>query len=225
MVAVHARIEGRDLGSTASEVKALLDKSGLFTQGTYFELGGLYAQQQIAFRGLLGVLVAAFALVFLLLLYLYERVMLAIFIILMPLGAMAAVFIGLWITGIELNISAMMGMTLVVGIVTEIAIFYFSEYELLIREGKSHDEAVIAAGANRFRPIAMTTIAAILALLPLAIGLGQGSDMQKPLAVAIISGLIVQMPLVLLVMPLAFSVLHRNPKKRTSFIPARSPAE
>jgi len=123
-------------------------------------------------------------------------------------------------------------MTMVVGIVTEIAIFYFSEYELLIREGRSHEEAVFAAGANRFRPIAMTTIAAILALLPLAIGLGQGSDMQKPLAVAIISGLIVQMPLVLLVMPLAFSVLHRNPRTRMkggdspSFgTPARHPAE
>jgi multidrug efflux pump subunit AcrB len=232
MTAVTARIEGRDLGSTAAEVKAVLDKSGLFTQGTYFEMGGLYAQQQIAFRGLIAVLIAAFALVFALLIFLYERLMLAILIILMPLSAMAAVFMGLWITGIELNISAMMGMTMVVGIVTEIAIFYFSEYELLIREGKSHDEAVIAAGANRFRPIAMTTIAAILALLPLAIGLGQGSDMQKPLAVAIISGLIVQMPLVLLVMPLAFSVLHRSPRTKMkggdspSFgAPVRNPAE
>jgi multidrug efflux pump subunit AcrB len=214
MTAVTARIEGRDLGSTAAEVKAVLDKSGLFTQGTYFEMGGLYAQQQIAFRGLIGVLIAAFALVFALLIFLYERLMLAILIILMPLSAMGAVFIGLWLTGIELNISAMMGMTMVVGIVTEIAIFYFSEYQLLIREGVSHEEAVIAAGANRFRPITMTTIAAILALLPLAIGLGQGSDMQKPLAVAIISGLIVQMPLVLLVMPLAFSVLSRKSGKQ-----------
>ena len=69
-----------------------------------------------------------------------------------------------------------------------------------------HDEAVIAAGANRFRPIAMTTIAAILALLPLAIGLGQGSDMQKPLAVAIISGLLVQLPLVLCIMPVLYNL-------------------
>jgi len=74
----------------------VLDKSGLFTQGTYFELGGLYAQQQIAFRGLIAVLIAAFALVFALLIFLYERLMLAILIILMPLSAMAAVFMGLW---------------------------------------------------------------------------------------------------------------------------------
>jgi CzcA family heavy metal efflux pump len=204
MVAVTARIVGRDLGSTAADVKALLDKSGLFTQGTYFELGGLYAQQQIAFRGLIAVLIAAFALVLFLLLYLYESVKMALVIIAMPLGAMSSVFIGLWVTGVELNISAMMGMTMIVGIVTEIAVFYFSEYELLIREGMSHGRAVVEAGVNRFRPIAMTTIAAILALMPLALGLGQGSAMQQPLAIAIISGLIVQMPLVLLVMPLAF---------------------
>ena len=210
MVAVTARIEDRDLGSTVADVKALLDKSSLFPPGTYYELGGLYAQQQIAFRGLMEVLVAAFALVFLLLLYLYERFMLALTIIAMPLVAMAAVFIGLWVTGIELNISAMMGMTMVVGIVTEIAIFYFSEYEMLLREGMPHDAALIQAGVNRFRPIAMTTIAAALALLPLALALGQGSEMQQPLAIAIISGLIVQMPLVLLLMPVVYSTLGRR---------------
>ena len=135
MVAVTARIEGRDLGSTVAEVNGLLQRSTLFPSGTYFELGGLYAQQQVAFHGLLAVLAAAFALVFLLLLYLYEQFSFALSIIAMPLVAMSAVFVGLWITGIELNISAMMGMTMVVGIVTEIAIFYFSEYHYLISHG------------------------------------------------------------------------------------------
>jgi multidrug efflux pump subunit AcrB len=229
MVAVTGRIEGRDLGSTIAQIKSVLDKSGLFTQGTYYEFGGLYAQQQIAFKGLMYVLVAAFALVFLLLLYLYERLMQAVVIILMPLGAMAAVFMGLWITGVELNISAMMGMTMVVGIVTEIAIFYFSEYDLLIKEGVPHDQAVIDAGVNRFRPIAMTTITAILALFPLAYGLGVGSAMEKPLAIAIISGLIVQMPLVLLVMPLAFAAWSRKVPEREDILAfdtrIRRPAE
>ena len=129
-------------------------------------------------------------------------------IIAMPLVAMSAVIVGLWITGIELNITAMMGMTMVVGIVTEIAIFYFSEYEALIASGVEKEDALLQAGLNRLRPIAMTTLAAILALMPLALGLGQGSAMQQPLAIAIISGLIVQMPLVLLAMPIAFSALE-----------------
>lgn len=202
MVAVTARIQGRDMGSTVSDVKRALDKSGLIKGATYYELGGLYKEQQSAFRGLMAVIVAAFFLVFALLLYLYERFQYAIPIILMSLLAMPAVFVGLWLTGIELNITAMMGMTMVVGIVTEVAIFYFSEYEMLLGQGMPAHDALLQAGANRFRPIAMTTLAAILALLPLALGLGQGSAMQQPLAIAIISGLIVQMPLVLIAMPL-----------------------
>ncbi len=209
MVAVTARIEGRDMGSTVSDVRQALDASGLITGDTYYELGGLYRQQQIAFRGLMGVIVAAFFLVFALLLYLYERFDFALAIIAMPLLAMPAVFIGLWLTSIELNISAMMGMTMVVGIVTEVAIFYFSEYEMLLAAGGGA-ESLYEAGVNRFRPIAMTTLAAILALVPLALGLGQGSAMQQPLAVAIISGLIVQMPLVLIVMPVLAERLGRT---------------
>lgn len=190
MVAVTARIEGWDLGGTVAEVKKMLDQSGLITGDAYYELGGLY-KQQIAFHGLIGVIIAAFFLVFTLLLYLYERFDFAISIILMPLFAMPTVFIGLWLTGIELNITVMMGMTMVVGIVTEVAIFYFYEYVMLLGNGMPSREAFYLAGINRFRPIAMTTLAAILALLPLALGLGQGSAMQQPLAIAIISGLIV----------------------------------
>jgi multidrug efflux pump subunit AcrB len=98
-----------------------------------------------------------------------------------------------------------MGMTMIIGIVTEVAIFYFSEHQDLAHL-TSHSERLIAAGQNRMRPIAMTTLAAILTLLPLAFALGQGSSMQQPLAIAIISGLIVQLPLVLCVMPVLFSL-------------------
>ena len=129
----------------------------------------------------------------------------------MPVLAMPAVFIGLWVTGIQLDITAMMGMTMVVGIVTEVGIFYFSEYETLLLSGMPANDARLEAGVNRFRPIAMTTLAAILALLPLALGLGQGSAMQQPLAIAIICGLVVQMPLVLIVMPLLVEFLGRAP--------------
>ncbi len=224
MVAVTARIEGRDMGRTVADVQRLLRTSALFPAGTYYRLGGLYEQQQIAFRGLIAVLAAAFALVFLLLLFLYERFTTALAIIAMPLIAMAAVFMGLWATGIELNISAMMGMTMVVGIVTEIAIFYFSEYQRLLAHGAAREDALIQAGVNRLRPIAMTTIAAMLALLPLALALGQGAAMQQPLAIAIISGLVVQVPLVLLLMPVLFaSWAHRRPPESPES-PASAPA-
>ncbi len=211
MVAVTARIDGRDLGSTVADVQKTLGTARLLPQGVYYELGGLYQQQQIAFKGLMTVFGAAVALVFGLLLFLYERFRIALAVLAMPLLATGAVFVGLWITGIELNISAMMGMTMIIGIVTEVAIFYVSELQgLTLDDGMPFDRALIEAGRNRLRPIAMTTIAAILALLPLAFALGQGSAMQQPLAIAIISGLIVQLPLVLLVLPVLLRLLMRK---------------
>ncbi len=127
----------------------------------------------------------------------------------MPLLASGMVFIGLWVTGIELNITSMMGMTMIIGIVCEMAIFYFSEYRQLVARGMEEHLALVQAGVNRMRPIVMTTLAAIFALLPLALAIGQGSQMQQPLAVAIISGLTEQVPLVIIVMPLAYGLLSR----------------
>src|SRR5258708_845631 len=160
MVAVTARIDGRDLGSTIADVQKVLTTAKLLPSGVYYELGGLYQQQQIAFRGLMIVFGAAIALVFTLLLFLYERFRVALAVLAMPLLASGAVFVGLWVTGIELNISAMMGMTMIIGIVTEVAIFYVSEWQSLVRdEGVPFERALIEAGRNRLRPIAMTTIA------------------------------------------------------------------
>lgn len=209
MVAVTGRLEGRDLGSAAADVARMLSQPGFLPQTIRYELGGLYQQQQIAFRGLLLVFAAAAGTVFALLLFLYERFSVAISILSMPLLAACAVFAGLWLTGIELNITAMMGMTMIIGIVTEVAIFFFSEFDDLRTAGMPVPDSLVAAGRNRMRPIAMTTLAAILTLLPLALAIGDGSAMQQPLAIAIISGLIVQLPLVLLVMPAFYILISR----------------
>jgi len=206
MVAVTARISGRDMGSTIADVIKTLDQPAMLPQDVYYVLGGLYEQQRIAFHDLIIVFIAAVALVFILLLYLYEHFHVALSIMLTTLSAVAAVFIGLWLTHTELNITAMMGMTMVIGIVTEVSIFYYSEYHSL-PDSKNGIQRMITAGNNRMRPIAMTTMAAILALLPLAMGLGAGSEMLQPLAIAIVSGLIVQIPLVLVLLPLLLKIL------------------
>jgi CzcA family heavy metal efflux pump len=220
MVGVTGRIDGRDMGSTVAEIKLLLNNSPLLPKDVYFELGGLYQQQQIAFKGLIAVFVAAIALIFILLLYMYETFSAAVAIIITPLLSISAVFIGLWVTNTELNITAMMGMTMIAGIVTEISIFYFSEYKELIANGVGSDQAIIQAGSNRLRPISMTTLATILALMPLALAIGQGSAMQQPLAIAIISGLLVQIPLAIIIMPITYRALSsksyklsKSPKK------------
>ena len=207
MVAITARITGRDLGSTVRDVQGVLDKTGFLPKTVPYTLGGLYEQQQIAFKGLTIVLVAAIILVVLLLLFLYESFGVTIATLITTLLAVAAVYVGLWITGTEFNITSRMGMTMIVGIVTEVAIFYLSEFQDL----QDQENQFVLAGINRMRPIAMTTFAAILALLPLALGIGQGSSMLKPLAIAIISGLVFQLPLVLIVLPSLLALFRHGP--------------
>ena len=211
MVAVTARISGRDLGSTVRDVKRRLTNSRVIPNNVLYTFGGLYEQQQIAFRGLTIILIAAIVLVFLLLLFIYESFRVAFALLLVPVFAVAGVFIGLWVTGTEFNITSRMGMTMIVGIVTEIAIFYYSEFRSL----PAGDDRLILSGTNRMRAISMTTFAAILALLPLALGIGHGSALQQPLAIAIISGLICSLPLVLIILPALLAIFDPEASTRS----------
>jgi multidrug efflux pump subunit AcrB len=209
MVAVTARIEGRGMGATVADVKKLLAKPGMLDADTRYELGGLYQQQQIAFVGLSKVFLLALVAEFVLLLFLYGRPGLAIIVMACSLFSATAVFIALWVCGVELNITAMMGMTMIIGMGTEMAIFYVSEYVTLARD-LPPQEALRIASRDRLRPITMTTLAAILTLLPLALALGQGAGIQQPLAIAIIAGLTLQYPLVLLVLPTLIGLTQRR---------------
>jgi multidrug efflux pump subunit AcrB len=202
IVAVTARIQGRGISAVIANVRQTLAQPGLLPNGMTYSLGGLYQQQQMAFIGLAKVFVAALAAEFILLVFLYRSFLLASAIVLTALISTSAVFIGLYVAGVSLNITALMGMTMIVGIGSEMAIFLMSEFDELRRDMPAPD-AIFQAARNRLRPIAMTTLAAILTLLPLALDLGQGAGMQQPLAVAIIAGLLAQFPMVLLVLPAA----------------------
>jgi multidrug efflux pump subunit AcrB len=198
MLAVTARIEKRDLVSTIADVQKTLAQPGMIPDGVHFVLGGLYKQQQIAFAGLAKVFAGALIAELILLAFLYERFWLPIIIIGTSLLSTTAVFMILWATGVELNITALMGMTMIIGISTEMAIFYVSEYTELAHHMPAH-EALREASKNRLRPITMTTMAAIFTLMPLAFAWGPGAGIQQPLALSIIAGLLLQFPTVLLV--------------------------
>ena len=215
MVAITARLQGRSLGAAVADVKQVLDQNGTVPSGIRYELGGLYAQQRIAFAGLTRVFGAALVAEFVLLLFLYERFWIPLIVLGASLFSTTAVFAGLWFTGVQLNITAIMGMTMIIGIGTEMAIFLVSEYIDLERQMPPR-QALLEAARNRFRPIAMTTLAAILTLMPLALALGAGSGMQQPLAIAIISGLLVQCPLVLLAMPVVIGLTRPHAAGRAS---------
>jgi multidrug efflux pump subunit AcrB len=194
---VTARLEGRDLGSGMKDVKRIVAGLGL-PSSVRVEYGGLYAQQQKSFADLSMVFAAALLLSALLLTLLFERIGWTLAAILTVLLSAAAVLCGLWITGIELDISALMGLTMVVGMVSELIVFYFAELD----SGEPVDIASLrAAGHKRLRPILMSAIIAILTLSPLALELSRGSGLQRPLATAIIFGLTAAVPLVLVFLP------------------------
>lgn len=204
-VVVTARLEGRDLGSAMREVQAKLVALKL-APGYSAEYGGIYREQQQAFAELALVFIGALLLVAVTLMFLYERSAIVVAVLITSLLTLPGVFIGLWISGSELDLSSMIGLTMVVGIVTEVAIFYFAEIDTRLPIGTAE---LAGAAAARLRPILMTTSIAMLALLPLALGIGEGSEMQRPLAITIISGLLFAVPLVLLLMPSVFLVLDK----------------
>jgi CzcA family heavy metal efflux pump len=195
---VTARLEGKDLGTGMKEVQAAVD--GLHLPATIrVDYGGLYAQQKQSFSDLTTVFVAALLLSALLLTLLFERWSFTIAVIGTVLLSTTAVFFGLWVTGTELDISAMMGLTMVVGMLTELAIFFLAE----LPPGEPITAAALLdAGRARLRPILMSALIAILTLLPLALGISRGAGLQTPLATAIIAGLVIGAPLVLCFLPM-----------------------
>ena len=213
MVAVTARIEGRGIGAAVADVQRRLARPGLLASGVRYELGGLYQQQQIAFVGLSKVFALALVAEFVLLLFLYQRVVLAALVMGCSLLSSMAVFIALWITQVDLNITAMMGMTMIIGMGTEMAIFYVSEY-VWLEQRMDASQALHQASQDRLRPITMTTLAAVLTLLPLAFAIGPGAGVQQPLAIAIIAGLLLQYPMVLLVLPILIRLTLRQSLSR-----------
>jgi multidrug efflux pump subunit AcrB len=201
-VAVTARLEGRDLGSAMQEVKAKV--AALRLPGSVrVDYGGLYAEQQKSFADMAMVFGAALLLSALLLTFLFENLAWTFSAVATVLLAAAAVLMGLWVTGTELNISALMGLTMVVGMVSELVIFYLAE---IVDDGRGGISALREAGAKRLRPILMSALIAVLTLSPLALGLSRGAGLQQPLATAIIFGLLAAVPLVLLFLPALLSV-------------------
>ncbi len=197
--AVTARLEGRDLGSAMKDVRKAMSTATL-PAGVRVAFGGLYAEQQKSFSDLMMVFASAFVLAGLLLIFLFRSVAKAVAVLGVVGLSVAGVFAALLVTGTELNISAMMGLTMVIGIIAELGVFYFAE----LADGHATAEHHIEAGRARLRPIMMSALIAVLALSPLALKLGEGAALLAPMATAIIAGLIVGAPLVLIAAP----VLH-----------------
>jgi len=203
VVSVSANLNNRDLGSALRDVQRVMKMTPL-PGGITYTLGGQFQSQNEAFRGLLAVIALAIVLVFAVMLFQFSSFTEpAIILAIMPLS-MFGVVLGLWITGTPLNVSSFMGAVMLVGIVVKNGILLLDQAQKAHKNGMLLEEAVLYAGRLRLRPIIMTTLTAILGLVPLSMGLGAGAEMQKPLAIAVIGGLSLSTIFTLLFAPLLY---------------------
>jgi CzcA family heavy metal efflux pump len=206
-ITVTAELENRDLGSVNRDLEVKLAEL-TFPAGYRWELAGSHRAQQESFSSLRTVLFVAAALVFLLLGFQFKSLTLPILIFLAQPVSLASALFALWITKTPLNVSSFMGAILLIGLDVKNGIILIEYIGQLRAQGVPLHEALVQAGRTRFRPILMTSLCTILGLLPLALGMGPGAQMQQPLAIAVIGGLFANMLLTRLLIPVGYLVLQ-----------------
>jgi CzcA family heavy metal efflux pump len=213
MVAVTARLDNRDLGSVMKDIKKQIKDSLNVPGGYHITYGGAYAQQEQSFRELLMILISASLLVFAVIIFLFRDYKVAILIFFIALLGTSGSVLALFITGTPLNVGSYTGIIMIVGIIGENAIFTFQQF-ITTRKRITSDsrtkQAIIYAISVRLRPKLMTAIGAIIALLPLALGIGTGAQLHQPLAIAVIGGFVIALPLLLIVFPTLLNLVYRK---------------
>ena len=174
------------------------------------EYGGQYEEQQKSFHDLLMVLVIAVLLLFAVLLFEFRTFSAPTAILFSALLSTFGGFVALLVTGTTFNVASFMGMIMVIGIVAKNGILLLDAEQRFRVQGLSLEDAMIQAGRRRLRPIAMTALATIAGMLPLALGLGAGSQMLQPLAIAVVGGLLSSMVLSLIFTPAIHYYLQRR---------------
>jgi len=206
---VTGRLENRDLGSTMKDIQETISKNIVLPQGYHIEYGGSYAEQQQSFKELLTILITASLLVFSVILFLFRDLRVALLIIVLAVLGISGSYIALYLTGTPLNVGSYTGLIMIVGIIGENAIFTFLQFRESLKD-KSIDDSIVYSISTRLRPKLMTALGAIIALMPLALGIGTGAQLHQPLAIAVIGGFITALPILLIVLPSMLRILYRR---------------
>jgi CzcA family heavy metal efflux pump len=209
-IAVTARLEGADLGTAISAIKAQLAKDVHLPAGMTLEYGGLYQEQQSSFRELAFTLMLAIALVFLVLLIEFRSFAHPVAIVTGAVLALTGTLLALLITKTTLNVVSLMGMIMIVGIVAKNGILMLDTVEDHLAAGDDLHSALVRSGRRRFRPVLMTSLAAMLGMLPLALAFGSGAELLQPLAIAVIGGLSFALVLSLVVTPAVYAMARKE---------------
>ncbi len=215
MSVVTARLNNRDLGAVMKDIQEKVSADIHLPNGYYIEYAGAYQEQQQSFKELLMILIASSLLVFGVILFLFRDFRVALVILLISVLGIAGSYILLFITATPLNVGSYTGIIMIVGIISENAIFTFLQFRETFKITQDIESSLIYSISTRLRPKLMTALGAIIALLPLAIGIGTGSELHQPLAIAVIGGFLIAMPLLLIVLPTLLSLVYKNNKHFT----------
>jgi CzcA family heavy metal efflux pump len=209
---VTARLESRDLGSVMNDIKNEISREVVLPQGYHVEYGGAYAEQQQSFGELLTILIASSLLVFGTILFLFRDIVISFVIIILAVLGISGSYLALYLTHTPLNVGSYTGLIMIVGIIGENAIFTFLQFMDSLKE-RDVAASIIYSISTRLRPKLMTAIGAICALFPIALGIGTGAQLHQPLAIAVIGGFVMALPLLLVVFPSLLFLIYRRRKQ------------
>jgi len=207
---ITARLNNRDLGSTLADIQEAIRTKINLPPGLHIEYGGAYKEQQQAFRELMLILILASLLVFAVILFLFRKIKVALLLIFLVILAPAGSGILLYLLNVPLNVGSYVGIIMIIGIVGEASIFTYLQFIEERKKGTLVSDAIVYTISVRLRPKLMTAISAIIALLPLAIGIGSGAQMHQSLAIAVIGGLIFALPVLLIALPTFLKMIEKD---------------
>jgi len=211
-VTLNVDINSKDLRGVSQKITSMID-SYPFPDGYFYETQGMQQQMLDAFSSLFKALLVSIALVYLLLAAQFESLILPFLVATSIPFAMSGAFIALFITGTKLSMTSFLGLIMLVGIVVKTAILLV-EFITQNKKRMERDEALIEAGKVRLRPILMTALATCFGMVPISLGIGEGSEMLAPMGVAIIGGLLVSTLITLIFVPVLYAVFDDNKIKR-----------
>ena len=204
---VSARLDNRDLGSAMNDIRRNLADHLNLPAGYHLQYGGAYAEQQQSFQELLLILLTASFLVFGVMLFLFGEFAVSLLILLVAVLGIAGSYAALYFSNTPLNVGSYTGLIMIVGIIGENAIFTVLQFRDNLHT-RGVDDALAFAISTRLRPKLMTALGAIIALMPLALGIGTGAQLHQPLAIAVIGGFLTALPLLLIVLPAGLRVIN-----------------
>jgi multidrug efflux pump subunit AcrB len=184
--------------------------------GLTLELGGSIEDQGDAFSDIALLLVLIIVLVYIVMATQFESLVYPFIIMFTIPFAMSGVFIALWLTHTPLSLIALIGAIMLVGIVTKNGIVMVDYMNLLVERGSNVADAVIAGGKSRLRPVLMTSLTTILGMVPMAMGIGEGSEMWQPMGISVVGGLLMSTLLTLFIVPALYAMLQGRKERKAA---------